>query len=133
MAAGDLENNRILISDTIPSGQALSSGITLNGYIPVGWFLPSGWTAATCSLQVSNDGVTWKDLQSSGSAIQTFFTALTLFGYITLTALVNESVINKLPNRIRIRSQTAGVDVNQLADRTFTYLLIPSVNRPWHG
>ncbi|RZN10279.1 hypothetical protein CWO91_13890 [Bradyrhizobium genosp. SA-3] len=72
--------------------------------------LPSAWTAATLTLQVSTDGVTYRDLWDESGEVTYQAGAnraihLSSFGWWTIRYL-------------KIRSGTSAAPVNQGADRT---------------
>lgn len=94
----------------IASGQSLSAVLKLNGRVMVGVYMPSTWTAAGLTFQGSPDGDTYYNIYSataevSATAIASVFVALDPMNFFGC-------------NFVKIRSGTAGVPVNQAADRT---------------
>lgn len=131
MLAADLDSQQIVLADTIAAGTALSAGLDLRGYKPILIFGPAAWTLATLCLQVSLDGTTWVDLTSATSSIIGFGTT----AIVGVAAPPWSGTVSNYPDYIgrylRFRSQTAGVDVNQAADRTIHVVAVPSnLRRP---
>lgn len=97
---------------TILNGAALSNAVnlTLVGGPLVGVQMPAAWTAANLTFQVSHDGTTYQDFYTSAGA------------EIVLTAAAARFIAIDPANYfgvrfVRLRSGTAGVPVNQDADR----------------
>lgn len=94
---------------TILNGQSLSAPIDLANHVLSCIELPSAWTAAVITLQVSSDGVTYRDLWDEN-------------GEVSFQAAANRSI--RLSSwgwfairYVKIRSGTAAAPVAQAADR----------------
>ena len=98
----------------IANGASLSSSLDLRGYVPTALYMPGTWTAAGITLQTSFDGSTFVNVHISG--VEYTLTASASI-YIPLDAESLRGV-----RHIKIRSGTAGVPVNQGADRTITLM-----------
>lgn len=106
------------IDATILSGASLSDGVNLAGHILCGVYMPAGWTAAGISFQASIDGVTFVDMYAAGAELTS---AAGASQYVALDSSVFLGV-----RAIKVRSGTAGVPVNQGADRA----LVLAVGKP---
>jgi len=99
---------------TIANGQALSTVVGFGGdYVPVALIMPSAWTAADLTFQASDDAGGFKDIYSAANAELAINVAASRFIPITPTNF-------QATDRIKIRSGTAGVPVNQAAERVIT-------------
>lgn len=98
----------------IASGTALSAPVALGALTLVGISMPAAWTAADLTFQVSPDGgTTWQELfDGAGNAIDIKVAA----GQFIMP-LASPSYGWRGINMIQVRSGTAGVPVNQAADR----------------
>lgn len=97
----------------IASGASLSGAVAIGGeFSLIGIEFPAAWDAADMTFQVSlDDGTTWKELlDDAGNAVQKTVTA---GQYRELDASEFKSAI-----RIKVRSGTSSLAVNQTADRT---------------
>lgn len=100
---------------TILSGASLTSGLNLGGRIPTGIYMSAAWTAAALTFQASLDGVTWYNVQTESAELS-----------VTTTSAVYVAFD---PTRffgvkwLKVRSGTAGVPVNQAADRALVLML----------
>ena len=111
---GAIGLNQTLV--TIANGTSLSAAVPIGDHVPVGIAMPTGWDAAGITFQVSCDGgVTFNELYDATGANTTLTTALGR--YIPLDPSVWIGI-----NHIKIRSGTAGVPVNQTADRVVTLI-----------
>ena len=109
--------NRLSESEvcSIASGQSLSGAVNLGGRIPVGVYMSAGWTAAGLTFQASPDGVTYYNVHTetaeytvtASAGICVAFDSANFYG----------------ANYFKVRSGTAGVAVNQGADRSLTLML----------
>lgn len=100
---------------TILSGASLSNALLLSGAIPVGIITPAAWTAANITLQISRDGTIYNDVyDDAGSEVVVTAAAarFILFANATKFLCVGPSCL------VKLRSGTAGLPVNQGADRT---------------
>lgn len=106
-------------SATILSGAALSSEINLTGTTLCGLIIPAAWTAAFLGIKAAS--------ASGGTFVPVYNEVGTLVS-ITIAAstciLLNAADFASL-QYIKLWSQTAGVDVNQGANRTLTLLTRP--------
>jgi hypothetical protein len=96
---------------TIPSGQSLSAAIDLAGHILSRIEFPDAWTTAALTFQVSNDGVTWRDLYDETGEVS--FSSAGANHAIQLGGSYGWWTIRYL----KIRSGTSAVPVAQTADR----------------
>lgn len=125
----DLDNQQVIQSATISNGAAESAAIDLKGFNLRGFVFPAAWTAANLSLKGSVDNVTFFPVGIPGGTISTLGTAGNVSQYVLgPNGAANYSVMG-LPRYIKLWSQTAGVDVNQGADRVFSLVLQPDINR----
>jgi hypothetical protein len=109
---------------TILSGQSLSQAINVQGYAVVSVQFPATWNAADLTFQGSVDGVTFGDVYDEDG---------TEIGWTgdTASRVLLVKGTGELPAglaAIKVRSGTAGVPVNQAADRALLLGLLP-VNR----
>jgi hypothetical protein len=129
MLATDLESQQVTFTDTIAAGEALSTGVDFAGFTPIGFFSAAAWTAATLSFQTSLDGSTWVDITTTNGSIQPSGVLTTPNTYHPIGNYFGMIVPGSWPRRVRLRSQTAGVNVNQAAERVFTWLASPNILR----
>lgn len=97
------------IDATILSGESLSAAVNLAGHVLCGVYMPAAWTAAGLSFQASIDGETFVDIYSAGAELTA---AAGASQYVALDSMLFLGV-----RSIKVRSGTAGVPVNQGADR----------------
>ncbi len=98
----------------IANGQAVSTVVGFGGdYVPVAVIMPSAWTAADLTFQASDDAGNFKDIYSAANAELAINVAASRFIPITPTNFQGT-------DRLKIRSGTAGVPVNQAAERVIT-------------
>jgi hypothetical protein len=109
--------NLSTVTATVLSGTSLSAAAPLNQMVVVGIVMPATWTAADLTFQVSSDGgATFHELYTSaGTPVQYQSTAAVQFG-------VDGRLWGGI-DQVKVRSGTAGVAVNQGADRAITLLL----------
>lgn len=109
--------DRITVKVTILNGQSLSSEVNLNGLEIVGVEMPAGWDAASITLAaLVADGTTFGKVQNeAGTEFTVTSPAAGL--YIALSNAVT-GVVKGL-GRVKVRSGTASVPVNQTAQRDF--------------
>lgn len=110
--------DRTTVPVTIANGTALSSEVNVNGLRIVGIQMPAAWTAAAITIQalISQSGETptfGEVVDASGTAI-----SLATPTAATYMALPDTLALRAL-GRIKIRSGTSGVPVNQGAQRDF--------------
>jgi tryptophanyl-tRNA synthetase len=96
---------------TIPSGTAImAAGVNLGGATLIGIVLPAAWTAANLTFTASVDDSTYNEVtDSAGTAVSVTAAAAR---YIP----INPATLPGL-QYLKVRSGTAGVPVNQAADR----------------
>ena len=99
-----------VVKATIAINTALSPGVDLGGLHLCGIRMPAGWDAAAITLQVSNDGQTWRDLYDVNGEVSipvaaSRHIALELARFVGIGGMV------------RVRSGTGSVPVNQTAAR----------------
>jgi hypothetical protein len=106
-----------VVPATISSGTALSSMIDLKGLRLFAVGMPSSWTTANLTFQVSPDGgTTWFELYDQNG------------NEITATAAASNGIVLS-PSQfsafeyLRIRSGTAALPVNQMANATLQLIL----------
>jgi hypothetical protein len=103
---------------TIANGAALSGPLDLAGHVLIAIAMPAAWTAAVLTFQSSIDGgTTWSDVvDDTGTEVSVAAAAS--------RTIVNGGQLEKLAplGRIRIRSGTTGVPVNQAADRSLAVI-----------
>ncbi len=98
----------------IAAGQSVSGGQDLQRQTLVGIYVPSGWTSASLTLQASPDGTNWSDIKTfAGDEYE--IVAGTGACYVPLVQIELQGVA-----WIRVRSGTAAVPVNQVAERDIT-------------
>lgn len=110
------------LAPTIANGAALSSSITMIGLVLAVLKLPAAWTAAALTFQASFDGgTTWNDVYDDAGTEVTIASA----AVVASRAIVNKTILEQLAGlpMIRLRSGTAGIPVNQAAERTFGIVL----------
>jgi hypothetical protein len=100
---------------TISAGASLSNAINLGQRVIVALQLPSGWDAAALTFQGSYDGVTFGDIYDDGGTEVTIASGT----IVVNRTIVNAGILEKLAGVLflKVRSGTAGVPVNQTADR----------------
>lgn len=101
---------------TISNGTSLSPAVALGNKLLVGIAMPAGWDAADLTFQVSIDGSTWLELQTTSAAVD-YKAAASQF--ISIDPNLWRGV-----NQIKVRSGTSGVPVNQTADRQLTLITV---------
>lgn len=106
----------------IANGASLSAAVNLNNRILTGIFMPAGWTAAGMSFQVSDDGVTYYDLQTDAAE------------YTAAAAAAQYIGLNNLwffgARFVKVRSGTAAAAVNQGAARSLLLACgVPSIDQ----
>ncbi len=77
--------------------------------------MPGTWTAAALTFQASFDGTTWQELVDTTGAAVSFTVAAATLIQITPTNW-------RGTNLIKVRSGTAALAVDQLADRIVTLI-----------
>lgn len=121
---------RTLVPFTIPNGTALSGEVNVADGQIVGIIAPAAWTAGGLTMQALTAEPSalpkvpvWGEvLVDAASAVWTI-TAITAGAYYGFAASSPLSLV--APGRVRIRSGTSGVPVNQGADRSgFLVVLI---------
>lgn len=106
-------------SVTIANGASLSGAADFG---PIGRLraikMSAAWTAASITFAVSDDGTTFQPLYDSGAELA--FAAAAADRYISL----NDAQVKLFScwQYVKVRSGTAGVPVNQGADRTLELL-----------
>ncbi len=101
---------------TISSGTAITGEIDLKGRIPCGIIMPAAWTAATLTFQVSDaSGGTYVNMYDGGSEKSETVDASR---YIVM----DPAKFLGVPF-LKVRSGTAGVPVNQAADRNLILMV----------
>lgn len=133
----DLESQEVILLNgvdgnpiKIANGTSLSQAIDLRGFAMKSMLLPAAWTAATLCFQASADGISFFPWANDNSTTQT--TVLPSFtlanAYVTMSnAAGGQPFI--LPRFLKLRSGTDASPVNQLADRIFSLVLMPDINR----
>lgn len=112
----------VIQAATIANGTAITAAIDLlNGRL-VGVQLAS-WTAANLTFQVSFDGTTFADLFDDGGNEVTVTT-----GGADRVLLFRSNLVDLFrgAQKIKVRSGTTGVPVNQGAERTLRLFLAPA-------
>lgn len=116
---------RNVVSVTIPNGTALSSEAQTGAMRLVGIIMPAAWTAAGLTFQAVVDENTgepkvpvWGEVQDSAGGDVTV-AAPGAGEYMALADTFPAIALG----RIRVRSGTSGVPVNQAADRTLKLVL----------
>lgn len=111
-----MKSNYLVKQCVIPAGQALTSVINIEDYNYVTIVMPDVWTAANLTLQVSPsvDGPFKNAYDDSGTEVS-----------ITAAAARTLNASTKIGSYkyIKLRSGTAGVPVNQVAERTIVLIL----------
>lgn len=100
---------------TIDNGASVSNTLDLTETNLLGFITPAAWTAASLTLEVSPDGVTFYPAYDYTGAQLGYFSALVVSaGYaVDLSSMI--------PWRyVRLRSGTSDAPVVQTASRTFT-------------
>lgn len=106
-----------VITAAITSGQSLSAEADLGNGVLVGIAMPAAWDAASLSYQVTTDGTTWLEMQSTSAAIS--YTAAA-GQYIAVDPALWRGVV-----AVKVRSGTLGAPVNQTANRTISLVTRP--------
>ena len=102
------------VTVTITSGQSLSAEAQIGNSMIVGVLMPSTWTAANLTFQfATGSGGTFFNVYDEYGFERTVSVAVTTGQYTQIEP-------NRLPcfNYVKVRSGTAGVPVNQGADRS---------------
>lgn len=95
----------------IASGASLSGPVDLQGYDLIALEFPSAWSTANVSFQTSQDGVTYRDVYGPTG------TEITLTAAASRWVVLDSTLVGLFGRYIKVRSGTAGVPVNQAADR----------------
>jgi hypothetical protein len=103
---------------TIASGASLSGAVDLNGCGLVRIQMPAGWDAAVLTFQVSLDGLTFANLYDRAGNEYTVQVAA------SSSIIVPPSDFAGL-RWLKVRSGTAGVAVNQTAERVLNLMVRP--------
>ena len=93
------------ITATIASGASLSEATALGAKTLCGIAMPAAWDAAVLTFQVSADGTTWLEMQTTSAAVS--YTAA------ASQYLAFDPAIWKGINLVKVRSGTLGAAVNQ--------------------
>lgn len=106
-------------SVTIANGASLSGAIDLENFRLGRIIIPAAWTAANLTFQTSPDDGTYSDLYDAAG-----------YEYTIVVGGASRAIIVPLADFIgirflKIRSGTAGVAVNQAADRVLTLVVVP--------
>lgn len=107
-------------SATITTGASLSAAVALGNKQLVGIAMPTTWDAAALTFQVSVDGTTFLEMQST-SAVVSYTAAASQ--YIAVDPTLWRGV-----NMVKVRSGTSGSAVNQSTggtDRVLTLITVP--------
>lgn len=103
---------------TIANGGSLSAAVDLTKGRLVGIQMPAGWDAAAITFQGSYDGATFANLYDKGGTEYSVTTAASRFVLLPAADFAGLRYI-------KARSGTAGVPVNQTAERALTLVLAP--------
>ena len=114
MANPGVQDNIRYIPATITSGTSLSAAVALDGLNLIGIQMPAGWDAAAVTFQVAYDGATYNNMWLQTAE----FSATTA---ASVTNLWSHDLLGPIRS-VKVRSGTAGVPVNQTADRIVTLI-----------
>jgi phosphoglycerol transferase MdoB-like AlkP superfamily enzyme len=103
------------ITATILSGASLSAAVFLGSGALARIDMPAAWTAATLTFQLSPDGVTYRNLYDA-SGVEYEVQASAAYSIAMPVADFQGA------QYLKVRSGTAGVPVNQGADRLLTLI-----------
>jgi len=106
-----MQNN--IISATILNGESLSAAVYLGSGTLARIDMPAAWTAAVLTFQTSDDNVTYRNLYDASGTEYSVANAVSR----AIVMPVSEFAGVKY---LKVRSGTAGVPVNQGADRILT-------------
>lgn len=95
---------------TIASGASLSPEVGMDGYHLIGIVMPAAWTAAAITFQGAADGATYNSVYDNNG------TEVTVQASASRHIQLTPSLLSGL-SAVKLRSGTAGVPVNQGADR----------------
>lgn len=102
---------------TIAGGASLSGEVDLGAKTLVGIAMPAAWDAADLTFQVSVDGTTWLDVQSTSAELDYKAAA---GQYISV-----DPSLWRGANMLKVRSGTKAAAVNQTAQRVITLVIRP--------
>lgn len=127
MLITDFESQHVILSSKIPAGQALSAAIDLRGFLINGILVPAVGTAAVAALKCSLDGVAFVPLVNQAGVPSTVIGAIATFvGFGPINPANNTYYP---PQFVKLWSETAGIDVPQVADYVFFLDLMPDPRR----
>lgn len=113
MANAGTQDTIRYVTATIANGTSLSAAVAIDGLVVVGVQMPAAWDAAGLTMQAAYDGSTYGNV----------FTQTTEFNATVAANQINLWNEALPPMRsIKLRSGTAGVAVNQTADRILTII-----------
>ena len=102
---------------SIQSGTSMSDLLNLGGLRLFGLTIPSDWTTADITFQMSPDeGVTWFDVHDASG--QPAKVSASADGFFAVDPRCFASIQN-----LRVRSGTAGAEVQQTGDRSLQLIL----------
>lgn len=101
---------------TILTGASVSDSIDLGTELVNAFSMPAAWTAASISLEVSNDNTNWIGTVFDYTNIQAGLYTAPVAGAAYAIDVVTFAAFRY----VRFRSGTMAVPVNQAADRTIT-------------
>lgn len=110
------QEKRDSVAVTIANGASLSGAADLGSLHLLGIVMPAAWDAASLTFQVSPDGVTYQNLYDASSEV----------AYTGAAAARNLAFAVNVWHcwrYVKVRSGTAGIPVNQTADRVITLIL----------
>ena len=111
---------RTLVAVTIPAGASLSGDVNVNDLQIVGIQMPAGWDAAGIAFAaLLGDGTTFGKVQDAAGT-EVVITSPAAATYVAIAPTVATIGLG----RIRVRSGTAAVPVNQTADRVFALVCV---------
>lgn len=120
-------SDRKTVSVTIANGAAVSGEVNVGPFRIVGIQMPAGWTAANLTLQALIDqpagnppAPVFGDVVDGAGAELVLAAAPAAAKYV---ALADTLALNGL-GRIKVRSGTTGLPVNQAAARTIILVLV---------
>lgn len=111
------EGYNVIIEATIANGGSLSPAVDMGGMALVGIQMPAAWTAATITLQTSDDNSTFRNVHNTAGEVD-----LTVSASIQLMLAGLEG----LSRYIKVRSGTTATPVNQGAERVIGLVCRPS-------
>lgn len=117
---------RTVIDVTIANGVALSAEVNVGGKRIVGIVMPAVWTAANLSIQaLLDEPAALPKAPVYGEVFDQAGAAIAITAVVASYNVINAQVLPAL-GRIRIRSGTSAVPVNQGGIRTLRLVLIPA-------